>query len=98
MVKETLRWRPPLPLGLGHSTTKDDWYEGMFIAKGTSCLVNMWHCHHDPAVYGDDTASFNRERFLDERGNLIPGPMQTLTRTDGHSSFGFGPRPARYYS
>ena len=41
LVKESLRWRPALPLGIPHATTEDDCYEGMFIPKGTICLVNI---------------------------------------------------------
>ena len=90
LVKESLRWRPPLPLGAPHATTEDDWYEGMFIPKGTLCLVNLWQCHHDSASYGPDSASFNPERFLDEHGRLVFGPVET--RDDGHSTYGFGRR------
>ena len=90
MVKEFLRWRPALPLGLPHSTIEDDWYEGMFIPKGTLCLANLWQCNLDPSIYGDDAANFNPERFLDEQGRLIPGPAET--RGDGHSTYGFGRR------
>jgi cytochrome P450 len=35
MVKESLRWRQIAPSGVPHQTTEDDWYEGMFIPKGT---------------------------------------------------------------
>ncbi|KAI0292197.1 cytochrome P450 [Multifurca ochricompacta] len=90
MVKETLRWRPALPLALPHTTTEDDWYNGMFIPKGTMCLANLWHCHHDPAYYGDDAASFNPQRFLDAEGKLIPGSAET--RDEGHGTYGFGRR------
>ena len=90
IVKESLRWRPPLPMAVPHSTTEDDWYEGMYIPKGTICLVNLWQCHHDEDAYGPTATSFNPERFLDEHGKLIPGPP--ITREDGHSSYGFGRR------
>ncbi|KAI0256923.1 cytochrome P450 [Lactifluus subvellereus] len=90
LVKEVLRWRPPLPLSVAHKTTKDDWYDGMFIPKGTMCLVNLWQCHHDPAFYGDDAASFNPERFLDAHGRIVPGPAET--RDEGHGTYGFGRR------
>ena len=90
LVKESLRWRPALPFGIPHAPTEDDWYEGMFIPKGTLCIANLWQCHHDPASYGPDAANFNPERFLDEHGKLIPGP--TETRDDGHSTYGFGRR------
>jgi len=90
LIRESLRWRPTLPFGLPHTTTEDDWYEGMFIPKGTICLANLWQCHHDLAAYGDDAARFNPERFLDEQGNLISGPSET--RDDGHCTYGFGRR------
>jgi len=90
LVKESLRWRPALPVSIPHATTEDDWYEGAFIPKGTICLVNLWQCHRDHAAYGNDAASFNPERFLDEQGRLIPGPVET--RDDGQSAYGFGRR------
>ena len=90
IVKEILRWRPSLPLSLPHSTTDDDWYNGMFIPKGTMCLTNLWQCHHDPSSYGDDAAAFRPERFLDAQGELIPGPPET--REEGHGAYGFGRR------
>ncbi|KAH9990618.1 cytochrome P450 [Russula vinacea] len=90
LVKESLRWRAAFPFSIPRNTTEDDWYEGMFIPKGTVCLVNLWQCHRDPTSYGPDAASFNPERFLDEQNRLIPGPVET--RDDGHSSYGFGRR------
>ena len=90
MVKETLRWRPSVPLGIPHSTTEDNWYEEMFIPKGTTCFANLWQCNLDPAFYGDDAAEFNPGRFLDEHGKLITGPVET--RDDGHCTYGFGRR------
>ncbi|KAI0256925.1 cytochrome P450 [Lactifluus subvellereus] len=90
IVKETLRWRPVVPLSIPHNTTEDDWYDGMFVPKGTMCLVNLWQCHHDPASYGDDAASFNPERFLDAYGGVVPGPAET--REEGHRTYGFGRR------
>jgi len=90
MVKEVLRWRPVLALALPHTSTEDDWYDGMFIPKGTLCLTNLWHCHHDPSAYGDDAAVFRPERFLDARGEIMSGPAGT--REEGHSTYGFGRR------
>ncbi|KAI9442993.1 cytochrome P450 [Lactarius indigo] len=90
VVKEVLRWRPPLPLSIPHSTTEDDWYNGMFIPKGTICLPNIWLCHHDPAFYGDDAANFNPGRFLDAEGKTATGTPEA--RDDGHSTYGFGRR------
>jgi len=34
VIYETLRLRPPAPLGVPHATTEDDHYEGYYIPKG----------------------------------------------------------------
>ena len=90
VIKEVLRWRPALPLGVPHATIEDDWYEGMFIPKGTICIPNAWHCNHDRAIFGDDADEFRPERHLDERGELLTGPAET--NQAGHVTFGFGRR------
>jgi cytochrome P450 len=96
IFKEVLRWRPALPLGLPRSSTKDDWYNGMFIPKGTLVLTNLWNCNHESSSYGDDAKSFRPERFLDANGKAILGSAET--HEDGHSTFGLGRRacPAKY--
>jgi hypothetical protein len=58
MVKETLRWSlTSFPFGVPHASTADDWYEGMFIPKGTICLQNMRVINSEPDVFGSDAAS-----------------------------------------
>jgi cytochrome P450 len=90
IVKEVLRWRPAVPLGISHKATEDDWYEGMFIPKGTTCVANIWQCNHDRTIFGDDADEFRPERHLDDKGELSLGPAETYR--EGHSSFGFGRR------
>ncbi|KAH9058308.1 cytochrome P450 [Lactarius vividus] len=89
IVKEVLRWRPAIPFSLPHFTMQDDWYNGMFIPKGTICLPNIMQCNRDP-YYGDDAASFRPERFLGAHGEILPGPAET--HEEGHSTYGFGKR------
>ena len=90
ITKEVLRWRPAVRLGLPHRTAEDDWYEGMFIPKGATCMANIWHCNHDRAIFGDDADEFKPERHLGDNGELLPGPKET--NLEGHVSFGFGRR------
>jgi cytochrome P450 len=91
IVKEVLRWRPPVELGLPHTAAEDDWYEGMFIPKGATCIANIWQCNHDRAIFGDDADDFKPERHLDAKGEeLLPGPNET--NREGHVTFGFGRR------
>ncbi|KZV76252.1 cytochrome P450 [Peniophora sp. CONT] len=90
VLREVLRWRMSLPLALPHTSDEDDWYEGMFIPKGTILLANLISCNRDPAVYGEDAHVFKPERHLDEQDQLKPAP--TATKNHGHVSFGFGRR------
>jgi cytochrome P450 len=90
MVKEVLRWRSVLPVGIPHCSLEDDWYEGMFIPKGTMCLVNVGLCNHDPAIYGDDATLFDPSRHLNPDGTLAPSPPDT--QDEGHIVYGFGKR------
>ncbi len=90
IIKEVLRWRPTLPFSIPHAATNEDWYEGMYIPKGTICISNVWHCNHDRAVFGDDADEFRPERHLDEHGELLPGPIET--KQIGHVTFGSGRR------
>ena len=85
MVKEALRWRPVDPVGLPHLSTEDDWYEGMFIPKGTIVIANVWHLNRDPELYGVDAEHFNPARFLDT-------PCPPETKEEGHVTYGFGRR------
>lgn len=90
MVKETLRWRPADPIGMAHQSIEDDWYEGMFIPKGTVCIANVWQLNRDPDIYGKDAAHFNPARHLDVNGQIAPGPPDT--KEESHFTFGFGRR------
>ncbi|KAF9558962.1 cytochrome P450 [Agrocybe pediades] len=84
VVKELLRWRPVAPLGVPHSTTEDDWYEGYLIPKGTIIFANIWSMNRDPE-YFPDYSEFRPERYLD-------GDIPEDTHNMGHASFGFGRR------
>jgi cytochrome P450 len=91
IVKEVLRWRPAAERGLPHKATEDDWYDGMFIPKGATCIANIWHCNHDRTIFGDDADDFRPERHLDAKGEeVLPGPKET--NREGHVTFGFGRR------
>jgi len=91
MVKEILRWRPAGPQAAPHRSTEDDWYEGMFIPKGTICIPNVWYMNRDPEVYGENAEHFDPGRYLDEaRGEVAPGPSDA--KEEGHYSYGFGRR------
>ena len=90
MVKELLRWRPIVPLNIPHQSMEDDWYEGMFVPKGTICLANTWHMNRDPEIFGKNTEDFDPGRYLDANGEMALGLSEL--KKDGHFSYGFGSR------
>ncbi|KAF5314896.1 hypothetical protein D9619_007188 [Psilocybe cf. subviscida] len=89
LLREVLRWRPVLPLGLAHAMTDDDVFKGYLIPKGAVIMPNVWAISRDESRYIDPEA-FNPERFFDDDGNL--------NDDDSNYVFGFGRRmcPGRH--
>ncbi|KAF8908536.1 cytochrome P450 [Gymnopilus junonius] len=69
LYREILRFRPPVPMGVAHALTEDDYYKGYFIPKGTMILPNIWAMTRDESIY-PEPLQFKPERFLDANGNL----------------------------
>jgi len=42
IVKEVIRWRPPVPTGIPHASTKDHIYNGYFIPAGSTIHAMEW--------------------------------------------------------
>ncbi|KAL2871204.1 cytochrome P450 [Aspergillus lucknowensis] len=81
VVKESLRWHPVGPMGIPHTCTEDDTYDGYHIPKGSLIMTNIWNFTHDEASYKDPEI-FNPGRFLGESPELDPHTI----------AFGFGRR------
>ena len=88
IISEFPRWRPATPFSVPHVATGEDWYEGMYIQKGTVCISNVWHCNHDRTVFGEDANEFRPERHLNEHRRILLGPKETYQA--GHVTFRFG--------
>jgi len=85
-VKEALRWRPFAPLGAPRESIRDVEYNGYFIPKGATVLVNQWALDYNEDVFPEPFS------FLPER--WIANPDLPF------STFGFGQRgcPGRYFA
>ncbi|KAF5519594.1 Cytochrome P450 monooxygenase atE [Colletotrichum aenigma] len=63
MIKETLRWRPVNKFGMYHASTEDDWYDGFFIPKGSTVVLNWWAIQRDSGRF-EQPDIFEPARFL----------------------------------
>jgi len=90
LCKELMRWQMVGPIGSPHSSSKDDFYKGFFIPKGSIMVANAWAILHDPEIY-PDPEEFKPERFLNEDGTVRDDPRLAL-------AFGVGKRicPGRH--
>ncbi|GKZ30915.1 hypothetical protein AbraIFM66950_010652 [Aspergillus brasiliensis] len=83
IVKESLRFYPPLKLLPARQTFKDFTYQGAVIPKGVLIYLNAQAANRDKTVYGPDADEFQPDRWLKTEHD-IPPPY--------HFSFGAGSR------
>lgn len=90
MIKEAIRWRPLLQIGLPHMLTKDDEYKGYRFPAGTLFTWNAWAISFDEKEYEDPNV-YKPERFLKEEADID-------NVLKGHYSFGPGRRVCAGYN
>ncbi|KIM58375.1 hypothetical protein SCLCIDRAFT_1096223 [Scleroderma citrinum Foug A] len=85
---ETMRWKPVAPLAVPHATLSDDIYDGMYVPKGSTVLINTWAITQNEEHYPNPTV-FIPERHLNADGKFAE---------DSVPVFGFGRRicPGRH--
>ncbi|ORZ24374.1 cytochrome P-450 cyp509A1 [Absidia repens] len=62
VIKETLRFNGPAPVGLPRKVSKDTELSGVYLPKGTPVVVNSYDLHHNPRVWHDPEV-FDPSRF-----------------------------------
>jgi len=90
-IKETIRWRPNIPTGVGHELQADDVYMGYFIPKGTRILPLEWAILRSPTKYPDPW-TFRPERWLEPEWPTYREPLTKYPTIKGMSPFGWGQR------
>ncbi|KAI1483840.1 cytochrome P450 [Daldinia eschscholtzii] len=91
VMKETIRWRPPVPTGIPHAIENDDIYNGYFIPAGATIHALEWAITRDESIY-PDADSFNPGRWLEPNYPTYKEPLTTYPNLNGFSQFGFGRR------
>ncbi|CCO31959.1 Steroid 17-alpha-hydroxylase/17,20 lyase [Rhizoctonia solani AG-1 IB] len=91
LVKEVLRWRPPIPAGVPHRLEQDDYFEGLYLPKDSTIICNTWAIHSNPDRY-DEPHLFKPERFLDEKMSMSDLTTQADPYKRDHFAFGAGRR------
>ncbi|KIO24838.1 hypothetical protein M407DRAFT_39782, partial [Tulasnella calospora MUT 4182] len=71
VVLETMRWSPVASFGIPHASSTDDVYDGYFIPKGTTVIVNAWGISRNSKYYTNPTI-FDPERHLKQTPELDP--------------------------
>lgn len=74
---ELWRYGSQTPLAIPHKCRKDVTLDGYLIEAGSIIFPNLYGVHHDEDLWGDPW-NFRPERFLDERGNLLPADHKFL--------------------
>ncbi|KAJ4293069.1 hypothetical protein N0V90_008351 [Kalmusia sp. IMI 367209] len=91
VIRECLRWRPPVPTGIPHELTQDDEYNGYFIPKGSVIHPLEWAISRDPAMF-PDPETFNPSRWVEPGWPTYQEPLTQFPTIINCSQFGYGRR------
>ncbi|KAK1076390.1 hypothetical protein LTR33_008987 [Friedmanniomyces endolithicus] len=91
VVKETLRWRQPTPLGVPHILEEDDVYEGYFMPKGAMIHANHYLISREPNQF-PEADEWRPERWLDPSWPTYKEPLSEFPTVRGDPGFGYGVR------
>ena len=92
IVKEVMRWRPIINMGIPHSNPEEEEFQGYRIPKDSIIVGNIWAMQQDPAHYTDP------EMFIPERHEAIKhkstfeSSMEPDANNRDHYIFGWGRR------
>ncbi|OAG38748.1 hypothetical protein AYO21_07101 [Fonsecaea monophora] len=90
-VKESLRWMPPVIVGIPHCLSCDETYMGYVLPKGAELLINVWTLNNDPVRF-KDPRTFNPARFLKDEQTSFEAATNPDPDLRDHYAFGGGRR------
>ncbi|KAK5996476.1 Cytochrome P450 monooxygenase [Cladobotryum mycophilum] len=86
IVKECLRWRPPLPGAFPHALARDDEIDGMKIPQGSTIVLNIWGMHQDASRYSHPE-KYDPYRY---EGQTQPASAYTNSGHEKRDHFSYG--------
>jgi hypothetical protein len=90
-IKECVRWRPPVPLGVPRLLEEDDEYNGYYLPKGAVIHAIDLALARDEKLY-PDPEKFHPQRWLEPEYPTYKEPLTEHPRLMGHHGFGMGRR------
>ncbi|KAJ6269700.1 cytochrome P450 [Bipolaris maydis] len=91
IIRECLRWRPPVPTGIPHYLTQDDEYNGYHIPKGSTIHPLEWAISREPDLYPDPEV-FNPLRWVKPEYPTYQEPLTQYPTIINSTQFGYGRR------
>ncbi|KAI8983968.1 cytochrome P450 [Mycotypha africana] len=94
IILETLRLRPPAPIAIPHSTTKDDVYKNWVIPQDTIVVLNLYAAHQDSKRFANPKL-FNPDRHMPYVKETLNQQRKTFAQSiedRPHLSFSTGRR------
>ena len=91
LTKETLRWRPPITMGIAHANDADDEVEGFFIPKHSAVVGKIWAMHQDPHHY-PNPEDFAPSRYESSTKTAFESSTEPNAMDRDHYAFGWGRR------
>ena len=91
IVKEVMRWRPVLSMGIPHSNTAQDELDGYYIPANSLIFGNIWAMQHNPEYY-HDPEEFIPERYDGNQKSTFESSIEPDAMDRDHYIFGWGRR------
>lgn len=90
-IRETLRWRPPVPTGIPHNLSQDDVFNGYHIPAGSIMHPLEWGMSRNAEKYPSPNA-YNPDRWTDPSYPTYQEPATKYPTICYYSQFGYGRR------
>ncbi|OQV05497.1 hypothetical protein CLAIMM_10224 [Cladophialophora immunda] len=91
IVKEVMRWRAIINMGIPHSNPEEDEIEGYYIPKDSIIFGNVWAMQQDPNHYPNPDI-FYPERYDGNTKSTFESSLEADPMQRDHYIFGWGRR------